>query len=115
MTDDELNKAMAERVMGYQKVTVVELTRDYWSDNEGGLQSACEDWNPVTNANDALRVVEAMEKKGWYLQMLVDSFYRFVCFYKDGSGDKRAGLKGVFEIPRAICEASAKAEGVWHE
>jgi hypothetical protein len=106
MTNDELNRIMATAVMGWHSVYGI------YYDNNDAQTVIVNYWNPATDANDSLRVVEVMRGWGWNCQILADSFHRFVCFYQTGSGDKRVGFIDASGIPRAICEAAAKAVGV---
>jgi hypothetical protein len=111
MTDDELNRLMAEKVMGAHHVEGYKeglWEEGDWINGSGKIYS---NFHPATDANDALRVAEAMREKEWYVQIVADIFYRFVCFYRTGSDEKRVGFAYVSDIPRAICLAAAKAVG----
>lgn len=96
MTNEELNAAIAEKVMGYK----------HWpKETIGDDGVVIPGFNPVLDANDALKVVEALEKKGWNY-----------CLRQWGVElDNQARTitvpfgEEVFNLPRAICEAALKA------
>ena len=111
MTDDELRRAMGE-LMGWHLYGPTGL--EQWYDSENNLVRSYDGWNPATDANQALRVVEAMEKKGWNCS--IDTLNKTVSFWRpiDGALHREffwASFTVISEITVAICEAAAKAGG----
>jgi len=103
MTNDELNRLMAERVMGFHHESEYSAL---WYIPNGGYAG---DFTPATDANDALRVIKKMQAKGWLYNICPDmvEFYHFSL-----SGNQYVHSSPVNctdEICRAICEAAAKA------
>jgi hypothetical protein len=118
MTDDNLNKLMAEKVMGWyawhdKDGYRASLWRDK-PDDTGEIALRWCDWNPATDANDALRVVEAMRAKEWYFALVFDCKFNRVTFWRSYL---QFGIPTTFSqdftdsVARAICEAAAKAVG----
>jgi hypothetical protein len=109
MTNDELNRIMATAVMGWHSVYGI------YYDNNDAQTVIVNYWNPATDANDSLRVVETMRAKGW--AVILNTEYNFVAFRKIGSPGmlqyrSECKFDNVPGIPRAICESAAKAVGV---
>jgi hypothetical protein len=114
MSDDELNAVMAERVMGAHHV---EGYKDgLWEEGDwvNGNGKIYANFNPATDANDALRVVEALKNKGW--KFSIDAYRNVVAFWMPNHYETRLNTEFEYirDIPRAICEAAEKVtrEGV---
>ena len=115
MSDDELRRVMGV-LMGWHLYGPASFQQ--WYDDKDQLVRSYDGWNPLTDANDALRVVEAMEKKGWLCS--IDTNNKEATLWRviaplSGWETRFASFESVLQLPRAICEAAAKAEGVWHE
>lgn len=72
-------------------------------------------FSPATDANDALRVVEAMRTKGWRLWVTtgINIPHRVKFEYlRIEPKCETVEFHIIADFPRAICEAAAKAEGL---
>ena len=106
LSDEELVRLLAEQGMGYEVVPSptghASLYRSRGGDEEYFL------WNPLTDPNDRDMLIEAMNKKGWLVELFAhpDGTYR---------GQYLMGMSKMFayldaDTPgRAVCLAAAKA------
>jgi len=115
MTDEELIKAVAEKVMGWEFYPG-ETNRipDYWYDQNASRDyrfvMPTSDWNPLTNANHTMMVVERMRELGFnfWIEAQVGTPW-IVMFHMP--------LKGVVgrheheNVGHAVCLAAIKAVG----
>ncbi len=60
MTDAEIVKALAEKVMGWQP-------QSYWVDERGNT------WNPLKDSNHSDQIVDKLSAQGWYFEYYQDS------------------------------------------
>jgi len=70
MTDAELVRAVAERVMRWRVFTPDKAEWGNWY--AGGVRFCKSDdteseWQPLTNWNDTMEIVDAMRAKGWHM------------------------------------------------
>jgi hypothetical protein len=65
MTDAEIIRELAEDAMGYSEVPSPTGHATLYNDGSGDKDKDYFLWNPSTNANDMLMLVNAMENKGF--------------------------------------------------
>jgi hypothetical protein len=104
MSDAELERWMAERVMGWH-------LRDYgiggwWMDESNRWRRDARTWHPLTDANDALRVLFALGGMGWEFAIARKN----VELSHEDNPDIWVDYEGM-DLSRAICEAAHKAIG----
>lgn len=110
MNNTKLIRALAERGMGWERSVSDGVTR--WVKKEDGIPTEYHSilWDPLTNWNDCMMLVDTMEKKGFtfqYTSGIIGAKAIFaklqpVNIYEEHSG-----------VPRtAICMAAAKALGI---
>lgn len=133
LTDDELTRLVAEKVMGCGTIPTTQDRKFIYlqKPDETGLMFASR-FNPMNDLNDAHEVIEAMRRKGWSCRIALNSlaneqngvkFYRdylglgeniFHANYDDYGSDHRVyTVQKTF--PRAICHAALLAVGVKEE
>jgi len=110
MTDQQINKAVAEKVMGWkyhEKITkgvVVTLIEKWYADSKGNKKEY--PFSPSTDPVDTYLVIEALKEKGWGSQVMnyVKKDARVFVFNGEYSflADNKSWL-------RALSEASLKA------
>lgn len=75
-TDDEINRALAEKVMGWTTGTVTQwgMKKDSFFDEDGEFELS-EDWNPLKNIEQALMCAEELppEKRIGFIAHLIES------------------------------------------
>jgi hypothetical protein len=121
MNYHNINKAIAEKIMGWEAFkdddgTIISWVTEYgnlfFSDDEGS------EWQPSTDMADAWQVVEKMaEDNEWVLNELehsldhegrINGFYCYFHHLEIGSG----GSVKAETAPLAICLAALKAKGI---
>jgi hypothetical protein len=103
VTDEELERWLAERVMGWYLFPEGKL----WRQNNHVIVRPVSDWHPLTDANDALRVVAELGNKGityTIYQHAVELWH-----LDDGAVCASVFYDGIDELLRAICLAAHKA------
>ena len=123
MNNRELDKWIAENVMGWKLKKQVALTpRDdwYWVDSKEEFKISNYDWHPTESISDAFQVVEKMVEKGYYTEIDIDGPNTiFCCFVAGNLNVKKDGIKKTMEekvhsainssASLAICFAAKKA------
>ena len=121
MTDDELNRAVAEEVMGWRRETVWQddpRQFDVWIEDDGTYYGKrrrvdSEDWwSPATRWDHAGTVLEKMRRKGWGLEVLaVEEHVHFVPLTVRGVQRTPPVFFGGDEpgLLHAICQAALAA------
>ena len=73
MTDDELISAVAEEVMGWKQYTMshgfYHVGPQYGLDSSRKEVAYDDTWNPLTNANHWIMMVERMIDLGWFVEL----------------------------------------------
>ena len=112
LTDDELNKEVSEKVMGWE---VAEDWRGkYWIIQNGILarttvyDSYCNHWQPATSIAQAVEVVERFNGYEIIKSTTEPTLKYRVRLWFDSQG-KTTGFIWDKSLPRAICIASLKA------
>lgn len=92
MTQQQATRFLAEKAMGWE-------SNKYWYDW----------WNPFTDANHAIEVLDSMRAKGWSVEIgSTDTAYRCKMLHEIGGDYIRAWDKS---LPAAICRAAVLALG----
>ena len=66
MTKDEINRKLAEKVMGWHLVCID--IGDKWFDDNNNIK-IIGNWNPYENISQAFEVVERIEMRGYYFKL----------------------------------------------
>lgn len=121
MNEEELNAAVAEKVMGWtlkgqmwqlgnepRGLTMDVMSMGIMGHEPPPVAELFRVWSPATDHAHAFEVVEKMRRRGWYLRLVdcieLDEYEaRFI------TPDFHDGSAGGLSIPRAICEAALKA------
>lgn len=74
MTDEEIVKALAEKVMGWEsKIVITHQMGEFISRNLswaiGDTYAAPSDWSPLTNDIDSMAVLDKMVENGWWIDL----------------------------------------------
>lgn len=73
LTDEELNHAVAERVMGWQQCVVdPDGRRMLWWWDGVTVQVAVDDWNPSTDHNDIALVRAEIKRRGLMFKFFIE-------------------------------------------
>lgn len=128
LSDEELDAAVAEQVMGWTKVVVNEYAREndpalalmprpcFWVTEFGVNHCRTKEyweakrWRPSSDMNAAMEVVEKMRDRGWFGEMCADSDPDdpwYASFHQRGHNNQ-VSIWGK-SLPRAICEAALSA------
>ncbi len=96
MTDDQQVIEHLAKVMGWHLRTVstsvpttLYVTEVWWVDRDGTQICLLSDWQPLIEDHDAMQVVDAMLKKGWYPHLFVvrGNNKWVMLFLRDDGGD----------------------------
>jgi len=107
MTNEQLDKAVAEKVMGWHIENILnpfhyELL---WCTDKVILSK--KDYHPSIDILHALEVMNQMIADGWVVNMTGDSLCWWVCFIKD---DDMQGESDDKLLSRAICISALRAK-----
>lgn len=110
MTDDQLTRKLAEKVMGWERHWIPSDT-EVWLDSEGAWHTS---FAPLTDMNDAMRLLEGYTVDTWVTELPM------ICWNPDGDGgwycQLHTGVNVIANTPqRAVCYAVAKAHGIKYE
>jgi len=114
LTDDELNKEVAVRVMGWhlEKILNPFHEEEFWClPHKAVIERKM--WQPATSIAQAFEVVDKMIADGWFFQMygLTDTFDYGVSFSYFEGYKETIDTDDIYNksISRTICIASLKA------
>ena len=107
MTDAEIVQKLAIGCMGHVVTVGREGKGCYVQTNHWMDPKSYRTWNPLTDGNDMLMVIEAMRKKGFEMVILVfaDFYLVDVCL----AAGKIIGSGNCDTAQRAVCIAACKA------
>lgn len=72
MSDDQIIREVAEKVMGWKihaRNTAHWTDAEKWNDCDYTFRASVNDWNPLNSWAEAGRVIERMRELGWMLQL----------------------------------------------
>lgn len=70
MSDDDLTKAVAEKVMGWHAYQCESAYFDSWCNKDGEGEGPVGNWKPLRDWSQTFDVVQAMREKGWSLMLV---------------------------------------------
>lgn len=108
MTDEEMGRLLAEKGMGYSNGSIQYAGNDWWYIYRDEATGGDECWNPLTDANDMLMLIEAIFKRfkiRTHFALECDGACSAVCLSK--AIPPKYGY--ATDILRAVCLAAAKA------
>ena len=107
LTDTDLDNAIAERVMGWylQEVAPSGVSFWGWVDKAGAVQCNFECWQPSTDMNPAMEVIEGLDKeRGWRTQMQYHN--KAWCVQIDDGNCNDLAFRAGDSLPEIICRAA---------
>lgn len=120
MTDSELIRAVADKVMGWRLLPASGImNQNFWEDRQENFKFWAEEgyesnvFNPLTNANHWMMVVERMRGLGWKgfrLQRFCLDKKFGVHFWKEIEIDGPV-VYAFGDLGHAVCEAALRALG----
>ncbi len=123
MTDAEIVRTLAERVMGWKTYS---LQQPGYADNQHEhrlIENVRGQWNyfapgesgvlfdPLTSISDAFMVVEKMQSRGFEFSLFTigDTFFTAFTLPKERDVPRQSELTDQLSAPRAICLAAISA------
>jgi hypothetical protein len=116
MSDEELIEAVAVEVMEWKQNT--ERWPDYsgemsdvWKDDAGQQYVIKHKWNPLTDWNHTMEVVQKMENNGWQFWMTTfhsDTGHMYLTKVVFGKDEQESNIENL-DKQRAICLAALTA------
>jgi len=102
MTDIDLNRWSAEKVMGWTIGYVYGLPcyQDFY------IKFDINDWHPLTNYNQLFMVVEKMRELGWHFSLHYDEFGIGCVFYPHPHDGKVRRINRSNDLPTAVLRAA---------
>jgi len=115
MTDEELVREIAQKVMGWtrQHASASDKGNGYWIGNDAfeiigqNMYRITGDWNPLTNANHTMMVVERMRELGFNFK--VWAYHDWKGIEVGFSKYRYPNLTKSESFGHAVCLASLKA------
>jgi hypothetical protein len=106
VTNAEIDRLVAEKVMGWTPDDAPPGHRPYWQHNGEGVQDEY-DWQPTADIAQAFQVVERMAALEWHFS---SDWYKggWVAFSHEDDNWMAVGDS----FPRVVCIAALKALGV---
>ena len=120
-----LNERVAIEVMGWKFTPKMpedcyatdEECKNHWWFNDGwgwGCGRCCFNFNPTTDGNDMLRVIERMRDDGYHIRITnldrpTCTFYREPIPYMDEREGLCVAIKDSDTLPEAVCLAALEA------
>ena len=107
MTNEEINKLVAENIMGWKVIN-----EEYSVVNKDGFP---EEFRPSEYFEDAFMVWNKLNDKDFYLQVEQESDFTFVVYLYDGYYEETTNISLSGEdksFSMAICKAALKIAGI---
>ncbi len=107
MTDAEIIRLLAEKVMGWEKWPD---TKAWWVNVYGIPMCRVSDWNPLKDSNHSDQVVDKMKETGWSLRLFEAPLAQALAEFSRGH---EAYWVTADDRHHAIAEVALKAIRAW--